>query len=171
MFSKRPRLVLAAVMMTALCLATIQLGSRPLWLDEAVTWHWAQLPVPELVEESTRHRHNAFYFLMMKGWLTLGDSEFWMRFFSALCFTLTVPVVYVIGRTLSSRRAGLYAASLTATAPFLLHHAQEARMYALLTLFCSLALMSAALLISRQSDQQGSAVRLPKVRTTVRGGG
>jgi len=72
-----------------------------------------------------------------------------MRFFSVLCFVLTVPVIYVIGRTLSSRRAGLYAACLTATAPFLIQHAQTARMYALLTLFCSLALMSAALLISR----------------------
>jgi len=181
MFSERPRLILAAVMMTALCLATIQLGSRPLWLDEATTFYRSQLPVLELVEDSARNKHSPLYFLMMKGWLTLGDSEFWMRFFSVLCFVLTVPVVYVIGCTLSGRRAGLYAASLTATAPFLIHHAQTARMYTMLTLFCSLALMSAALLISRQSDQpppvigaglrrlwRGKAVRLSAIRTFVR---
>lgn len=86
-------------------------------------------------------------------WLKFGDSEFWFRFSSVLCFVVTVPVVYVIGRTVGGRRAGLYAAWLAATAPFLIRYAQEARMYALVTLLCSLGLMCAVLIISRQSDR------------------
>ena len=185
--STRTRLILLAVMIVAFCLATIQLGSRQLSMDEAITFWRAHLPIPELVEDSRQMRQTPLYFGVLKVWLSLGDSEFWMRLLSALFFVFTVPVVYVIGRTMGNRRAGLYAACLVATAPFLLHHAREARMYALLTFFCSLALMSAALIISRQSDQpppvigaglrrlwrqwRGSAVRLPIVRTIVQGGG
>ncbi len=184
--STRTRLILLAAMIVAFCLATMQLGSRSLSLDETITFWRAQLPIPDMVEDSIQHRHTPFYFGIMKVWFSLGDSEFWMRFLSVLFFVFTVPIAYVIGRTLGNRRAGLYAACLVATAPFLLYYARYARMYALLTFFCSLALMSAALLISRQSDQpppvigaglrglwrqwRGSAARLPIVRTIVQGG-
>ena len=158
MSDKRPRLILLAVMLTALCLALIQLGYEPLWLDEAVTFYLSQLPADELVAR-LRGWLPPLYFAVMKIWTAFGDgSEFWLRLFSALCFALTAPVVYVIGRTVSGRRAGLYAACLAATAPFLIRYAQEARMYAMLTLFCSLALMSAAMIISRQSDRRPAAI-------------
>ena len=153
MSSQRTRLILLAVMIVAFCLATVQLGSRSLSLDEAMAFWWAQLPIPDMVEDNIDSRHTPFYYGVMKVWLSLGDSELWLRFLSALCFVFTVPIAYVIGRTVGNKRAGLYAACLVATAPFLLHYAREARMYAMLTFFCSLALMSAALIISRQSDQ------------------
>lgn len=156
---KRTRLILLAATMTALCLAVIRLGHRPLWVDEAVTWYWAHLSIRGIVNGvQYSESHGAFYFLVMKVWLAFGDSEFWLRFFSALCFTFTAPVVYVIGQTVSGRRAGLYAICLVATAPFLVRYAQEGRMYALLTLFCSLALMSAALIISKWSGRPPAVI-------------
>ena len=144
-------LVPTAITMAAAGLATFRLGYEPLWTDEAWTFFKAHQSIPEMAVIYSIH--NPFYYVVMKIWLSFGDSEFWMRLSSMLCFTLTVPVVYVIGRTVSGRRAGLYAACLAATAPFLIHHAQNARMYAMLTLFCSLALMSVALIISRQSGR------------------
>ena len=153
MFAQRPRLILAAAMMTALCLACIRLGERAIWLDEALTFYIAHQPIPEFVTLVQGDWHPFLHYLFMWVWLKFGDSEFWFRFSSALCFVFTVPVVYVIGRTLHGRRAGLYAAWLAATAPFLIRYAQEARMYALLTLLCSLALMCAALIISKKSDR------------------
>ena len=157
---KRTRLILLAITMTALCLAAIRLGYQPLWVDEAVTWFWTKHSIRGIVEgvQHSSETHGAFYFLVMKVWFAFGDSEFWLRSFSALCFTFTVPVVYVIGQTMSGRRAGLYAACLAATAPFLIRYAQEARMYAILTFFCSLALMSAALIISRQADRPPAVI-------------
>ena len=157
MFAKRPRVILAAAMVTALCLACIRLGERAIWLDEAVTFYIAQQPIPEFATSVQRESHPPLHFLIMWVWLKFGDSEFWFRFSSVLCFVFTVPVVYVMGRAMGGCRAGLYAAWLAATAPFLIRYAQDARMYPLLTLFCSLALMCAALIISRQSD------RLPPV--------
>ena len=153
MFSTRPRLILAAAMVTALCLACIRLGERAIWLDEAVTFYIAHQPIPELVVNVQWDNHPFLHYLVMWVWLKFGDSEFWFRFSSVLCFVFTAPVVYIMARTVGGRRAGLYAAWLAATAPFLIRYAQEARMYALLTLLCSLALMCAALIISRKSDR------------------
>ena len=158
MFAKRPRLILAAAMMTALCLACIRLGERAIWLDEALTFYIAHQPIPEFVTLVQGDWHPFLHYLFMWVWLKFGDSEFWFRLSSVLCFVFTVPVVYVMGRALHGRRAGLYAAWLAATAPFLIRYAQEARMYALLTLLCSLALMCAALIISRQSDRPPPAI-------------
>ena len=147
------RLMLTAITLATAVLSIIQIGNASLRHDETVTWHMARQSIPEMIEDLNRDNHGPFYYLIMRVWIKFGDSEFWMRFFSALCFTLAAPVVYVIGRTAQGRRAGLYAACLTATAPFMIRYAQDARMYALLTLFCSLALMTVALLISRPADQ------------------
>ena len=154
MLDKRPRLILLAAMIAAACLALIQLDRAPLWLDEGITFFWANFPRDQLIIGLERSEpHGPFYYLMMKAWLRLGDSEFWMRSFSTLCFTVTVPVVYGMGHAIGGRRAGLYAAWLAATAPFLIRYAQEARMYAMLTFFCSLALMATAMLLSRPAGR------------------
>ena len=153
------RLMPAAIALAAAVLAFIQLGDASLWHDEAVTWQRASQSIPDMVEDLNRNVHGPFYYSIMRVWLKFGgDSEFWMRLFSALCFTLTAPVVYVIGRTVGGQRAGLYAACLMATAPFLIRYAQEARMYAMLTFFCSLALMSVALLISKPADRPPAVI-------------
>ena len=154
MLDKRPLLILLAAMIAAACLALIQLDRAPLWLDEGITFFWANHPLGQLIIGLQRSEpHGPFYYLMMKAWLRLGDSEFWMRSFSTLCFTVTVPVIYGMGQAIGGRRAGLYAAWLAATAPFLIRYAQEARMYAMLTFFCSLALMATAMLLSRPAGR------------------
>lgn len=153
------RLILAAITVAALCLAVIRLDYGSLYYDEAATFFLAHSP--GAMENDVNH--GPFYFSLMAFWIGLGgESEFWMRFFSALCFALTAPVVYVIGRTVDSRRVGLYAACLAATSPLLIHHARQARMYPMLTLFCSLALMSAALIISGWRDAQASQRLSPR---------
>ena len=64
-----------------------------------------------------------------------GTSEFALRLPSALVGIALVPVVYVAGRDLAGRRAGLIAALLAACNPFLVWHSQDARSYSLLVLF------------------------------------
>ena len=158
MFGKRPRLILAVATITAICLASVRLGTRPLWLDEAWSFYIAHLPIPEFMDAVHSDVNPILHYSAMWIWLKFGDSEFWIRFLSALCFTLTVPVAGLIGRTVSGQRAGLYAACLVATAPFLIRYARDARMYAMLTLLCSLALMCAVLIISQQSDRRPAVI-------------
>jgi mannosyltransferase len=72
--------------------------------------------------------------------LGLGMGQLDLRTLSAIFGTLTVPVAYLAGRELASRRAGLIAAALVALNPFLVWYSQEARAYALLVLLSSLGL-------------------------------
>jgi 4-amino-4-deoxy-L-arabinose transferase-like glycosyltransferase len=68
-----------------------------------------------------------------------GTGEWGLRSLSALAGVATVPVAYLIGRELRGRRAGLLTAALVAVNPMLLWYSQEARAYALLTLFCAVS--------------------------------
>src|SRR3954451_4509839 len=69
-----------------------------------------------------------------------GTGEWGLRSLSALAGVLTVPVAYLIGRELRTRRTGLLAAALVAVNPMLIWYSQEARAYALLALFCAVSL-------------------------------
>lgn len=67
-------------------------------------------------------------------WLSakLGSDTVWMRLPSVVASTLTVPLVYVIGRRTLGRPAGLVAAAIMALSTFAIFYGTEARAYALL---------------------------------------
>ena len=81
------------------------------------------------------------YYLLAWGWAkAFGLGEVGLRSLSALLGVAVVPVAYLIGRELSSRRAGLVLAAFVAFNPMLIWYSQEARSYALLIFFCALSL-------------------------------
>ena len=72
--------------------------------------------------------------------LGIGMGVLDLRSLSAIFGSLTVPVAFLAGRELSSRRAGLIAAAFVALNPFLVWYSQEARAYALLVFLITLGL-------------------------------
>src|SRR6185295_17039198 len=68
-------------------------------------------------------------------------GEFGLRSVSAMAGVATVPVAYLLGAELSSRRAGIVAAALVAVNPMLVWYSQEARAYALFALLTALSLL------------------------------
>ncbi len=83
-----------------------------------------------------------------------GYGEAGLRSLSALAGVLTVPVAFGAGAKLVSRRTGLIAAALCACNPFLIWYSQEARAYALLVLFSSLALLLFACVLEQPSPRR-----------------
>jgi 4-amino-4-deoxy-L-arabinose transferase-like glycosyltransferase len=82
------------------------------------------------------------YYLLAWGWAkAFGTGEIGLRSLTALFGAATVPVAYLIGRELASSRAGLIAAAIAAVNPMLIWYSQEARSYALLVFFGTLALL------------------------------
>ena len=82
------------------------------------------------------------YYVLAWGWAkAFGTGEIGLRSLSALFGAATVPVAYLIGRELASRRAGLIAAAIVAVNPMLIWYSQEARSYALLVFFGALSLL------------------------------
>jgi 4-amino-4-deoxy-L-arabinose transferase-like glycosyltransferase len=81
------------------------------------------------------------YYVLAWGWAkAFGTDEIGLRSLSAVFGAATVPVAYLIGRELASRRTGLIAAAIVALNPMLIWYSQEARSYAPLVFFGALAL-------------------------------
>jgi len=133
------------VVLLAMALYLYGLESKSLWHDELGTltnsgWNgsWLDairnpLTVPTLPKPP-------LYFLVTHLSLSLGSTVFAARLPSAVFATLTIPLVYVIGKMFFGRQTGLLAALLLAIAPLHIRYAQEARMYAMLTFFSMLSL-------------------------------
>ena len=130
------------VVFLAAVVRLVGLGTPSLWLDEAFSHLFATLPLPLAWEAMLVDAvHPPLYYLLLRPWLALaGESEFALRFPSAVAGVLTVALLYRVGRVWLGERAAFWAALLLALNPFHLWYSQEARMYALLALL-SLAVL------------------------------
>ncbi len=96
------------------CLRLFALDEQPFWLDEAHTADFTTLTVGELWSFDSPYDtvNTPGYILVMKLWSQVSRSDWWFRALSALAGIATVPVVYLVGARVSSRRAGYVAAVL-----------------------------------------------------------
>ncbi|MDV4343675.1 phospholipid carrier-dependent glycosyltransferase [Methanoculleus sp. YWC-01] len=118
------------------------LGGNSLWLDEAATLTFARQTLAGIWETTAAGEFNPpLFYWLEHGMLLFGESEFVLRLLPALFGILTVPVVYLIGREFRDRNVGLIAAALLAFSPFHIFYSQEARAYAPMLFFFSLALL------------------------------
>lgn len=137
---------LILITLLALFLRLYRLGSKSLWHDELGTlvyagWgsNWADtvrqpltvpiIPIPPL------------FFILTRLFTALGPrSVIVLRLPSVLAATMTVPVIYLLGKRAFGRQVGLLSAFLLAIAPLHVRYAQEARSYALLAFLSILSL-------------------------------
>jgi 4-amino-4-deoxy-L-arabinose transferase-like glycosyltransferase len=134
---ERPLAVVGALTLLALGLRLATLGARGFWIDEAVTIHLIHGDLGDVVERLDRYTLDQppLYYLLAWGFAkAFGTGEFGLRLLPALCGALTVPVAYLAGVELFSRRAGYAAALLTALSPLVVWHSQDARPYSLVIL-------------------------------------
>jgi len=129
----QPRWILLLTML-GLFLRLFQLGEWSFWHDEALTVLLARKLTPELIRITAADVHPPLYFLVVKAFMALGQSEFAIRLPSALCGTGSILALYLLGRDLFDERAGQVSALIMAISPLQLFYAQEARMYAQLLL-------------------------------------
>jgi Predicted membrane protein len=119
------------------------LGLQSYHHDEVIT---AMRVIPgsfdHMLREVKRSESNPpLYYVLAWGWAKVfGTGEVGLRSLSALFGAATVPVGYLIGRQLATRRVGLILAALLAFNPMLIWYSQEARSYALLVFFAALSL-------------------------------
>jgi uncharacterized membrane protein len=114
---------------------------RGIWVDEAISVHQAHMTLSGMLQNlRATDNHPPLYFLIL--WATvrlIGSGELAVHMPSIIAGTLLIPAVYITGRELFDRRTGVVAATLTTVAPLLVWYSQEARPYALLMLFATLA--------------------------------
>jgi mannosyltransferase len=131
---------LLAILFLGTFLRVYQLGTESLWRDEGWTTWFASLGGPsEIVEQSKTDNNFPTYYLVLRYWIGLfGDSEFSVRFPSALAGVLAVAI-YKVGQFLFGRSTGLIASLLLTLSPFHIAYSQEARVYSLMTLLAVLS--------------------------------
>ena len=109
------------------------LGDRSFWFDEAVTSYAAigllEHGTPVLPSGVVYNRALLNTYLIALSFKTFGISEFSARIVSVIFGTLTIPLVYLLGKELG-RHTGLIAALIIAFSAFEILWAREARMYA-----------------------------------------
>jgi 4-amino-4-deoxy-L-arabinose transferase-like glycosyltransferase len=129
-------ILLLAIILLAFILRAYRLGHQSLWDDEAKSVWVSSWSVTEILVEQSQHEHPPLHYLLLHFWLPLaGESEFSVRFVSLFFGLLSVPIIYKLGKALSSAKLGLLAAFVTAIAPFWVYFSQETRMYTTATFF------------------------------------
>jgi 4-amino-4-deoxy-L-arabinose transferase-like glycosyltransferase len=155
------RWLLLALLLIAFGRVVWRLDGKNLWWDESLSLQraesaWLPLLQGHLVirdgftEMLSIDQHPFTYFALL-GLLArgAGESEFALRYLSAMSATLLVAAVWACGRRLAAMgvvpaATGLWAALVAAVHPFFLWYGQEARPYAL---WAMLAVLSTYLLL------------------------
>ncbi|MCK4353043.1 glycosyltransferase family 39 protein [candidate division WOR-3 bacterium] len=109
------------------------LGDKAFSFDEAITSYAAigllEHGTPVLPSGVGYNRAFLNSYLIALSFKTFGISEFSARFVSVIFGTLSIPLVYLMGKELG-KRTGLIAALIITFSAFEIFFAQEARMYA-----------------------------------------
>jgi 4-amino-4-deoxy-L-arabinose transferase-like glycosyltransferase len=132
----RRRLPLIPLLITLLA-AALQfsaLAAQSLWYDEGFSvWLATQSP-QAIIEITAADIQPPLYYLLLNGWMHLtGQSEYTLRFLSALFAVLCVPLMGQVARRLTGQPfAGTVAALMIAVSPLWLWYGREVRNYALL---------------------------------------
>lgn len=141
---ERTVLWLLLILLLAVALRFLGLDLQSYWYDELFSAHISKPShsFGEVVAMTLDDVHPPGFQLSM--WLSykfFGYTEWAGRLPSAIAGTLTVLVIYLLGRELFNQRAAHYAALLAAVNYYLVYFSQEARSYAFLTLLSGLAFL------------------------------
>ena len=135
--------LLLAVTVLAAVLRLVNISSQSYWLDESQAVHELHLGFGSMLSAWSSYEWNPpLYLVIAWPWAKVfGTGELALRSLSALLGIAVVPLIYLAGRELVSRRAGLVAAAFTAINPFMIWYSQEAREYMLLIAACTASLL------------------------------
>ncbi|MBI2910697.1 MAG: glycosyltransferase family 39 protein, partial [Chloroflexi bacterium] len=146
------RVALVAILLVAWSTRVYRLDALSFWLDEGFTAYHASQPLGDLLASlANDDNHPPLHYVALHFWsLLAGTSDYALRFFSAAAGALTVAVMARLGKAFGSQALGLLGALLLAISPFHVWYSQEVRMYALVALLGSTALLSLMLALGRR---------------------
>ena len=135
--------VLALIILFALLLRMIELGAKSFSEDEIFSMLMARHRLHDFLWELTHGEGNmAAYYIALRFWIHLGQSELVVRGLSVLFALATVPAIYLLSARAFGRRAGLTAALLLSINGFHIVYSQDARSYTLWVFLVTLSSLS-----------------------------
>lgn len=147
----------ASLVVFAAALVVTMAGSwvPSFWYDEAATLQLARLPLPEFFGfVMQRDAVHGLYAFIMHGWIQVfGESEFSVRFPSALAVAVGATGVFHLGRRWFGVAPGIVAVVVFVVLPRMTTQGIETRSYAMATAL----LVVAAVLVARARERRGWA--------------
>lgn len=138
----RCSMVIILLTIVGLILRLYRIDANSIWLDEAVTYHISLQSIPNIWNSIGTGEPNPPLFYWAEHFiLNLGHSELILRLIPAISGTLTIPLLFFVGRLLLNQYAGVIAAALLTVSPFHILHSQDARVFSLLLLVACVALV------------------------------
>lgn len=116
---------------------------KGLWYDEMVTYIFAseRFPLGILKTLWQQEYHMPLYYLFIHVWMKLfGSSDFILRMSSLLFGVLTVPALFILGKTYRSEKLGLLLSFFGCLSPILIYYSQEFRFYSMLIFLSTISL-------------------------------
>lgn len=108
------------------------LGRSSFFLDETVSTTLADASWRRFAQVVTHREVNmALYYVILRGWVHVGQSEVAVRSLSVLASLGALAIIVLVARRLFGGRAGLICGLLFAVDPLVVEFAQDARGYAL----------------------------------------
>ena len=154
-------LILAGALLVAAFLRLKGLTFQSMWLDEISTlWYCSPGRSFSVIFDYCMNGEvnpPFFYFLLWIWQKAFGSSELAVRLLPAIAGVLGVAALYLLGRELFSKRAGICAALLAAVMPFLIYYSQEVRAYSLMLLLCTLSYLFLIRILKRRRWQDAAA--------------
>lgn len=122
--------------MAAALVRLTALGRESLWLDEAISYLAAQLPLEQIASNTVQSSHPPLYYLLLHFWLRLvPNADTAVKLLSTIFGIALIPATYWLCQLLfGNRTVSLTTATLTAISPFHILYSHELRMYTLVML-------------------------------------
>jgi uncharacterized membrane protein len=160
-YEHRAWIAVAGITILGAAVRIFGLGSEPLWLDEAHTADFTKLTLGELwsYDPVYNKANPPGYILLVKAWVQISRSDEWFRALSVVAGVVTIPIVYLVGSRMGSRRAGIVASALLAVAGFHVRYSQEARAYAVITLLAAIVILAVVQIVTEPDGDSALPVR------------
>jgi mannosyltransferase len=153
-------LLLIVIVLLGSFIRFYHLDQESLWTDEMVTLdHVREKSFSGLYKSvESKELMGPGYFILLKKWtFFFGETEFSLRFLSAFFDSLSIILVYLIGRKIFNHKIGILSSLFFSTTMLQIVYAQEARPY---SLFGFLVLLSTYLLLMSWNNNKNWIVYL-----------
>jgi mannosyltransferase len=149
------RWIAAGIFAGALCIRAVGISQPSVWTDEAATIHLVRQPLSEMLRTLLAQDSNPpLSYLVYWGWGNLIDSIAGLRALSAVLGAVATVLVFLLGKRLYDRRAGLFASLLFCVTPLSVALSRQVRYPALLTVFALAATIAWVNLAEKQTAKR-----------------
>ncbi len=137
----KTQIILLLIILVGLFLRIYALSSDSLWNDEIGSIKISKLELFQIAGRYDVETNPRIYYIILHYWINLfGDSEFSVRFPSAIFGLFAILMMYKVGTLIFDREVGVLSSLILALSTFHITYSQEARMYSLMVLLTLLSI-------------------------------